>query len=87
MKIIFWKHFVLIFLEINFSAKYQIIYQILRFFLFFQKVFFKLPNAVELFYVSQGQLLEMQLLEFWLLETFFENVNCSTEKSWLLESG
>ncbi len=37
--------------------------------------------------VSQGQLLEMQLLESWLLDTFFENVNCSTEKSRLLESG
>ncbi len=37
--------------------------------------------------MSQGQLLEMQLLESRLLDTFFENVNCSTEKSRLLESG
>ena len=50
-------------------------------------------NLCEMFYLivgwlwgkavrtSQGQLLEMQLLESRLLNTFFENVNCSTEKS------
>ncbi len=30
--------------------------------------------------LSQGQLLEMQLLESRLLDTFFEKVICSTEK-------
>ena len=34
---------------------------------------------------SQGQLLEMQLLESRLLNTFFENVICSTEKCQLLD--
>jgi hypothetical protein len=29
---------------------------------------------------SQGQLLEMHLLESRLLDTFFKNVNCSTQK-------
>ncbi len=29
---------------------------------------------------SQGQLLEMQLLESQLLDTFFKNVICSTQK-------
>ncbi len=29
---------------------------------------------------SQGQLLEMHLLESQLLDTFFKNVNCSTQK-------
>ncbi len=36
---------------------------------------------------SQGQLLELQLLESRLLDTFFRNLDCSTEKSRLLESG
>jgi hypothetical protein len=35
--------------------------------------------------VSQGQLLEMQLLEYRLLNTFFRNLNCSTEKCHLLD--
>ncbi len=35
--------------------------------------------------MSQGQLLEMQLLESWLLDTFFEKVICSTEKCQLLD--
>jgi hypothetical protein len=34
---------------------------------------------------SQGQLLEMQLLESRLLDTFFEKVICSTEKCQLLD--
>ncbi len=37
--------------------------------------------------MSQGELLEIHLLESRLLNTFFQNVNCSTEKSRLLESG
>ena len=37
--------------------------------------------------VSQGELLEIHMLESRLLDTFFRNLNCSTEKSWLLESG
>jgi hypothetical protein len=32
------------------------------------------------FFMSQGQLLEMHLLESRLLNTFFKNVNCSTQK-------
>jgi hypothetical protein len=32
-------------------------------------------------FVSQGELLKMHLLESRLLDTFFQNVNCSTEKS------
>ncbi len=32
------------------------------------------------FLTSQGEVLEMHLLESWLLDTFFQNVNCSTEK-------
>jgi hypothetical protein len=36
-------------------------------------------------YLSQGQLLEMQLLESRLLNTFFRNLNCSTEKCHLLD--
>jgi hypothetical protein len=31
--------------------------------------------------MSQGQLLEMQLLESRLLDTFFKNVICSTQKA------
>jgi hypothetical protein len=34
---------------------------------------------------SQGQLLEMHLLESQLLDTFFEKVICSTEKCQLLD--
>jgi hypothetical protein len=34
---------------------------------------------------SQGQLLEMQLLESRLLDTFFRNLDCSTEKCHLLD--
>ncbi len=37
------------------------------------------------FPTSQGQLLEMQLLESRLLDTFFEKVICSTEKCQLLD--
>ena len=35
--------------------------------------------------MSQGQLLEMHLLESQLLDTFFEKVICSTEKCQLLD--
>jgi hypothetical protein len=34
----------------------------------------------QVFYMSQGQLLEMHLLESRLLNTFFKNVICSTQK-------
>ncbi len=37
--------------------------------------------------MSQGELLEIHLLESQLLDTYFQNVNCSTEKYWLLKSG
>jgi hypothetical protein len=39
-----------------------------------------IERFVKVVYLSQGQLLEMHLLESRLLDTFFKNVNCSTQK-------
>jgi hypothetical protein len=42
-------------------------------------------NIFKLFQTSQGQLLKLQLLKSQLLDTFFRNLDCSTEKCYLLD--
>jgi hypothetical protein len=42
-------------------------------------------KAINLNQTSQGQLLKMHLLESRLLDTFFQNVICSTKKRHLLD--
>ncbi len=51
------------------------------------KIFLNVKLTQKCVEMSQGELLEIHLLESRLLNTFFQNVNCSTEKSRLLESG
>jgi hypothetical protein len=60
--------------------------EFIKFFWDIQKIQKKQKKIFAVFW-SQGQLLEIHLLESRLLDTFFRNLDCSTEKSRLLESG